>query len=377
MIGTMALFVVLSAFNGIESLVVQLFNSFDPDLKITAVTGKTFESTSLQNEKIKKMQGVIQYTEVVEENALLKYRDRQQVAVIKGVSEEYALHAPLDSMMVAGDFTLQNDNFNFAVVGIGVAQSLGLQLNDPANPLTVYIPRRNSNLNMISDNSFNSATIAPSGVFSIQQDFDSKYVLLPLRFVRSLLDYTNEVTSVELRLAPGVDADKVQEEVAGIAGSRFIVKNRFEQQELLYKSMRMEKVAVYVILTFILFMFTFNMAGSLSMLIIDKSRDIAVMRSMGATNTLIRWIFMTEGMLITIIGTLTGLALGALICWAQERFGLIKMQGEGGSFVVDAYPVKVKLIYFFYVILTVFSIGFVIAWYAVRNLGKRFLDLKL
>jgi len=376
-VGTMALIVVLSVFNGFESLVQSLYNAFDPDIKIAASLGKTFHSNELSKAEILRIPGVVRYTEVVEENALLRYHSKQYLATVKGVSPDYERQSGLDSLVVEGKAVLQRDSFNYAIAGYGIAYYLGLDLSNPDELLNIYMPDRNSSIGASPETSFISEPVMVSGIFSVQQDFDSKYVIVPLRFARQITGYTDELTSVEIGLSKGADADKVQEKLVQLAGTKFKVKNRFQQQEVLYKIMKSEKLAIFLILSFILLIATFNVIGSLSMLILDKKKDIAVLRSLGAGDRLIRRIFITEGILITFSGALTGLVLGFLICWIQQRFGLVKLQTGAGSFVVDAYPVKLMISDFILVFITVSSIGMAAAWFPVRRISSRFLDQKL
>ena len=376
-IGTMALIVVLSVFNGFENIVVSLFNSFDPDLKITVNEGKTFDNNSLPSGEIKKIPGVVRYTEVVEENALLRYGEKQYIATIKGVDDGFINKNPIDSMIAEGDFVLTRGENNFAVVGYGVAYFLGINLNNVNEFLTLYVPKRGNRFSVNPEEAFNTQMIYPSGIFSIQQDFDSRYIIVPLRFARGLLDYKNEVTSVEIGLAKGADLDKIQSEVKKLSGSKFTVKNRFQQQEVLYKIMKSEKWAVFLILAFILLIATFNVIGSLSMLILDKTEDIAVLRSMGADNKLIRKIFLTEGLFISLGGAVLGLLLGFIICFIQQKFGIVRLQSADSSFVIQAYPVRMKILDFIYVLLTVFAIGIATAWYPVRQISKKHFKVKL
>ncbi len=376
-IGTMALIIILSVFNGFESLVITLFNSFDPDLKIEAVQGKTFIAGDLPEEEIKKIPGVIRYTEVVEENALLKYKNKQYIATIKGVTPDFADQHVLDSMIIEGEMVLKRGKYSQGVLGLGVAYYLGIQLNDPFNSLSVYVPKRTKKTLASLEEAFNSDLLAPAGIFSIQQDFDAKYVIVPIDFARNLLEYDREVTSIEIGLAPKADLDRIQERITALAGTSFTVKNRFQQQEMLYKIMKSEKLAIFLILSFVLFIATFNVVGSLSMLIIDKKKDIAVLQSMGADPPMIKRIFMAEGLLISLSGALFGLLLGGFICWLQQRFGLVPLEGGSESFVIDAYPVEMKVTDFLYVFLTVFTIGLLAAWYPVRQISRKYLQQKL
>jgi lipoprotein-releasing system permease protein len=377
-VGTMALIIVLSVFNGFESLVESLYNTFDPDLKITANVGKTFNAPDLPKYEILNIPGVVRYTEVIEENALLRYHSKQYLATIKGVSPDFEHLGGLDSMVVEGRAILQRDSFNFAVPGYGIAYFLGIDLNIPTDLLDVYMPNRTGNIGSLSpEESFTSEPIMVSGIFSVQQDFDSKFVIVPLRFARQLTGYSDELTSVEIGLKPGTDVDQVQSKLAELTGGKFKVKNRFQQQEVLYKIMKSEKLAIFLILSFILLIATFNVIGSLSMLILDKKKDIAVLRSLGANDRLIRRIFFTEGLLITFSGAIVGLILGLIICWLQQRFGLLKLQTGAGTFVVDAYPVKMMFSDFALVFVTVSAIGMAAAWYPVRRISQRFLDQRL
>ena len=367
MVGTMALIIVLSVFNGFEHVIVSLFNTFDPDIRITLVEGKTFHANDIAVDKIKQMNGVVRYTDVLEENALLRCNDRQYFATIKGVTPDFQNNSGLDSMMVEGDLVLESNGKPFAVAGRGVAYYLGLDPQDMKHPLEIYVPRRGATAAR-PDQAFNSASLFTSGVFAIQDDFDSKYVLLPLDFTRELLDYTDEVTAVELGLKKGTETELIQKNVQQIVGPKFKVENRFQQQSTLYGLMKSEKLAVFFILGFILLIASFNVIGSLSMLIIEKKKDITILWSMGADERLVRRIFLVEGLLVTTLGALSGLILGAIICWIQQHFGIVKLQVSGGSFLIDSYPVSMQLFDFVMVFLTVFFIGLAAVIFPVRNI---------
>jgi lipoprotein-releasing system permease protein len=233
--------------------------------------------------------------------------------------------------------------------------------------LEIYVPRRGASAAR-PDQAFNSASLFTSGIFAIQDDFDSKYVLLPIAFTRELLNDTDEVSAVELGLKKGTETEQIQKELQAIVGPRFKVENRFQQQSTLYSLMKSEKLAVFFILGFILLIASFNVIGSLSMLIIEKKKDIKILGSMGADERLIRRIFLIEGLLVTTLGALTGLILGAGICWVQQRFGLVKLQVSGGSFLIDSYPVSMQLFDFVMVFLTVFFIGLAAVILPVRNI---------
>ncbi len=369
-IGAMALIIVLSVFNGFDRLVVSLFSSFNPSIQITANHGKTFNITSIPVDRMKKIPGILNITEVIEEDALMKYKDNQCIVTIKGVSEAYTGMSGLDTMMVEGNFTLQEGDKDFTVLGYGLASTLNANLQDYLNPISVYVPRRDASFSGGLENAFNTEVIFPSGFFQIQYEYDVKYAILPLRFVKKLLAYENERTALEIGLAKDVDQKTIQSQVEQLLGKNFIVKNRYQQQEILYKIMVSEKNYIFMILTLILIIATFNVIGTLSMLILDKKKDIAVLQSMGAGQKLIRRIFLMEGMLISMIGAILGLALGAVICWLQIRFGLIRLGGENSSFVVNAYPVYMQVADFVVVFITVMSIGFLATWYPVYNIKK-------
>jgi lipoprotein-releasing system permease protein len=376
-VGTMALVIVLSVFNGFESLIVSLFNSFNPALSISVKEGKTFHFDDFPADSIKNIPGVFVMTQVIEENALLKYRNKQFIATIKGVSPEFEAMSGLDTMLIDGNFALKTQNQSHIILGAGVAYYLHASLSDPTNPITVFVPRREGNIGMSLEKAFNSRSIFPSAIFSIQQDFDVKYAVVPIDFARELLDYDDEVTAIELGLSAGADNAKIQKQIKNILGEKYEVKNRFEQQVLLYKIMKSEKWAIFFILTFILIIATFNVIGSLTMLILDKKKDIAILHSMGAGKQLIKRIFLIEGIMISIGGAATGLLLGGLISWLQQKFGFIGLGNGTGTFVVDAYPVKIIFSDFVLVFITVISIGLIAAWYPVNQLSKKHIDQKL
>jgi lipoprotein-releasing system permease protein len=369
-IGAMALIIVLSVFNGFDKLVVSLFSSFNASIQITPSRGKTFDLSSFPIDQLRKLPGILHITEVIEEDALMKYKENQTIVTLKGVSESFTRMSGLDSMMVEGNFILQDGDKDYALLGYGVANFLNANLQDYINPISVYVPRRDVNFTGGFENAFNSEIIFPSGFFQIQWEYDVKYAILPLRFVKKLLDYGDERTSIEIDLAKNTDQPALQKKIELLVGNKFAVKNRYQQQEILYKIMISEKNYIFMILTLILIIATFNVIGTLSMLILDKKKDIAVLQSMGASQKLIRRIFLLEGLLISFIGALMGLVLGALVCWIQIRFGLIHLGSADSSFVVSAYPVNMQLTDFILVFLTVLTIGFVAAWYPVYNIRK-------
>jgi len=372
-IGTMALIVVLSAFNGLENLVISLFNSFDPDLKVTIKQGKTFDIQEIPIEELKNIEGLAFYAEVLEESALLKYRDQQYIATIKGVGDDFVRMSGIDSMITDGQFILEEHERPFAIVGQGVAYSLSISVNDLFNPMTVYVPKRGIQTNLMATDAFKTKRIQAGGIFSIQKDFDMQYILVPIAFARDLLQYDTEVSAIEIAVAPGAELDLVQSKIQGVLGEKYHVKNRYQQHAFLYKIMKSEKWAVFLILSFIVILAAFNSIASITMIILDKKKDIGILRSMGADAWLIKRIFLTEGILISVIGNLSGLALGAAICFVQYKFEIIKFQG---NFVADAIPVTMYISDFLYVFLTVFVIGLIAAWLPVRKIEPENIEIE-
>lgn len=368
-IGTMALVVVLSVFNGFELLISDMFSAFDPDLKITLSQGKTFDLNTNEFGQVRQLKSVAVFTEVVEENALLRYKDKQMPATIKGVTDNFSRLTNIDSIMYDGTFQLYDGAFERAVPGVGVASILGLGAHF-INPLYIYAPKRTSNINLLRpEKSFNQLGAFVSGIFSVQQlQYDDHYVLVSINMARDLFEYdSTTVSSVELKLASGVDQLDIQKQIQKLLGNKYQVKNRYEQQESFFKIMKIEKWITYLILCFILLIASFNIIGSLSMLIIDKKADIQTLRSLGADNKLIQRIFLYEGWLISVVGAFSGLILGTLICLVQEHFGIVKL---GSGYVVDAYPVVSNFSDSLLVFVTVLLMGFLAAWYPVRYINK-------
>ena len=367
---TAALVVILSVFNGLEEVVVSLYNAFEPDIRIMPAEGKTIDTNLFPKDAVVKIQGVVNYCEVIEENALLKYKDKQYIARIKGVDSSFIKMTGVDTMMRRGKLLLEQGSTDFAVLGLGVEYYLSANVKDYLNPIEIYVPKRGKKGSLNPAEAFNIKTIFPSGTFSIQMEYDQKYVLVPKRFAANLLDYENKVSSIELALKPSTDLEDTKDELKKILGNSFTVKDRFEEHELFYKILKSEKWAVYLILTFILMIAIFNITGSLMMLILDKKKDIGILRNMGAETSLLRRIFINEGMMISMSGAIIGLLLGFIICGAQQYFGLVKLEGSG-SFVIEAYPVKMQATDFIYIFLTVFGIGLLASWLPVSKVLKK------
>ena len=370
-VGTMALIIVLSVFNGLEEMVNTIFRTFDPDLKVTVAEGKVFTPDSAKLRQLSVLDGIKAYTLTLEENALLRYEERQYIATIKGVDKNFVNVTGIDSVTWEGEFRLWSTGGRpEAVVGAGVARYLGLNVNFIAS-LHIYIPKRTGSVNLNPEDAFIDRYISPSGVFEVEQEFDSKYVFMPLEFAQDLLEYDTEVSSIEILADNDFKIRQIQNNVKEIFGDEYQVRNRFELQEIFYKVMRSERLAIFIILTLILLIASFNIIGSLTMLIIEKERDIEILRSLGADNQMIRKIFIFEGWLISISGAVTGIVLGFVICWLQQSYGIIKLNSD--SLILDAYPVVLKIKDFIIVPATVLLIGYWAAWYPVRYLTRKYL----
>ncbi len=373
-VGTFALIVILSVFNGLDTSIKTLFSSFDPDIKITAAKGKSFEMDEGNFNAIRQISGISTLTPVIEENALLGYGDRKYFATIKGVPANYSEVSGLDtSCITSGRFLLEAKQIPYAVVGQGVAYYLSVGLNF-TDPVHIYTLKKGVNGRPLLANSFNHSTIYASGIFANQQEIDSKYVLVPFGYAQELFQMGTRVSSVELGLKEGVSGESVQPEIRRILGGNFVVKTQFEQHELFYRVMKSEKWAIFIILGFILIIASFNILGSLSMLIIDKKADIAILQSMGANQKLIRTIFLFEGWMISLTGAVFGLILGILICWIQIKYGILKIPGNEGSFIFSSYPVEIRIGDLTAIFLLVSGIGFLAAWYPIRFISGKYLS---
>lgn len=371
-VGTIALVCVLSVFNGFQGLVENLFSNFDPPIKITLNQGKTFDTQLPEIQRIKKMPEVAFFGEVLQENALLMFSDKQTPVIVKGVSENYGQISDIDKIMMDGSFKLTDGVFDMGVAGIGLAQTLGCGVRF-VEPLQLYAPKRNSSISIIRpDEAFNKQYLFLSGIFMVQQaKYDSNLLLVRLSLARKLFEYNNEVTSIELKLAKGTDGKVVQQKIQKILGKNFSVKNKYEQQEDFFRMTKVEKWITYLILSFILLIAIFNVIGSLSMLIIEKKKDIIILENMGASRNLIFKIFLFEGWMISIIGVIIGIILGLVLCYLQMEFGLISLGGESGAYIVNAYPVQIEWFDILIIAITVLSLGFLAAIYPARTLSKQ------
>lgn len=366
---TMALVIVLSVFNGFEKLVTSMFNHFNPDLVISPASGKTFSMDAFPLIEVKNARGVVYYAEVLEETALAIYRDRQHIVKMKGVGEGFAQVADIENRMVYGAFLLKEGAAERTVIGHGVEGILGVNPEDFTHPLVFYLARRGRVVSLNPAQAFRSGGLFVSGSFAIHADVDLNYTLVPIDFARRLLDYTNEVSAIEIAVDKKENHKRIQSELQKIVGDDYIVKNRFQQQELLYSIMRTEKWAIFFILCFIMLLATFNIVGSLSMLILEKRKDVGVLRSLGANLRNIKRIFLLEGALITFGGSIIGVVLGVLVCYLQQTFGIISIQAKG-SFIIEAYPVQMIFTDIVLVFVTVSAIGFLAALLPIQRLKE-------
>ncbi len=376
-LATLALICTLSVFNGFQDMVAGFFTAFDPELKITVREGKVFDPHESRVQQIHSMPEIEVWTETLEENAMVQYKDRQTMAVIKGVEDNFEQLTAIDSLLYGtGKFVLNDSIVDYGILGAELMSELGTGIQF-VDPLRIYAPKRNVRVNMANPAaSFNSDYLfSPGAVFVVnQQKYDARYILTSLSFARRLFDYDTEVSAIEIKLKPGIDTDAVEKKMEEILGERFVVQNRYEQQADVFRIMEIEKFISYLFLTFILAIACFNVIGSLSMLILDKRDDVDTLRNLGASDRLIARIFLFEGRLISVFGAGIGIILGLLLCFLQQKFGLISLGGGDGSFVVDAYPVSVHVTDVLLVFVTVIAVGFLSVWYPVKYLSRRLLS---
>lgn len=374
-IATIALVCALSVYNGFNDLISNLFSNFDPELKITPRTGKVFDPTQPAIKQVCCLPEIVSSCEILQDNALVRYRERQVIATLKGVDNHFSQLTAIDSVLIDGRFILQDEVVNYATLGIGLASALGVNAGF-VSPLELYVPKRDEKVNLSNPaTSFNQEYAYIGGVFCInQQIYDENFMIIPITLARDLFHYNNEVTAIELKLKDDSHLAQTQRHIQQILGNSFIVENRYEQQKASFKMMQVEKWMTFLILCFILTIALFNVVGSLSMLMIEKQQDVRTLRNMGADNVLIRRIFLFEGWMISGFGAFIGILIGVTLCLLQQSFGLIKLGEMSDAFIIDAYPVRVELGDIATVFLTVLIIGFLAAWYPVRYLGNKWIN---
>lgn len=374
-LATLALVCTLSVFNGFQEMVAGFFTAFDPELKILPREGKVLDPLAEPFRRVRSLPQVEVWTETLEENAMVQYKDRQAMVVIKGVEDSFEQLTEIDSLLYgAGRFCLHDEVAEYGILGVELLSELGTGIQF-VDPLQVYAPRRGVRVNLANPSAaFNRAYLfSPGVVFAVnQQKYDAGYILTSLAFARRLFGYETEASAVELKLRPGTDVESARRQIARLLGEGYVVQDRYEQQADVFRIMKIEKFISYLFLTFILLVACFNVIGSLSMLILDKRDDVATLRNLGADDRLVTRIFLFEGWLISCCGALAGIGLGLLLCLLQQRFGLVTL-GGGENFVVDAYPVSVYATDLLLVLLTVMAVGFLSVWYPVRSLSRRLL----
>lgn len=376
-VATMALVVTLSVFNGFHDLVASLLTSFDPQIEVVPAKGKTAPADDPILTKIRNLPQVDVATESVEDQALAIYKGRQAMVKVKGVEDNFSELSHINDILYGdGEFSLHAANLQFGVVGIRLAEDMGMTA-DWDGQLKIYAPKREGQLDMMNptEGFVEDSLISPGVVFSVKQArYDRDYVLTSIAFARNLFGQQGMLSQLEIRLKPGSNLDAVKAEMQEIAGDKYRVLDRMEQQADTFKIMKIEKFIAYIFLTFILAVACFNIIGSLSMLIIDKKNDVVTLRNMGASDKQIVRIFLFEGRMISAIGAVLGILIGLLLCWLQQVYGLVSLGSSSGSFIVDAYPVSVHPEDIVVVFITVLAVGFISVWYPVRYFAKRLIQ---
>ncbi|MDB5025248.1 MAG: transporter permease [Mucilaginibacter sp.] len=373
-IGSAALVIILSVFNGFEKVILNLYSNFTPEIKIEPRQGKTFDPNTPYFNALHRDPKLFSFTEVLEEKALIRYGTTGQfIGTIRGVSDEFLKDRQLDSTIEKGSFTLKDDDRYFAVIGATVQGKLSVNINDQLSPLQIYSPRRDASSSADPLSAFEVKYIYPSGIFNIQQDFNG-LIITPIDFMRGLLNQPKNISALHLNYKKGTNLKAVQEDLEDKVGNMFTIKNRYEQNADLYKTLNYERWFIFMILTFVLIIAIFNIIGSLTMLVIDKQKDIAILTSLGADKQLIQGIFFFEGMMISFVGCVIGMAVGLIFCVLQEQFGFIKF-GDNLT-AIDAYPVALKFNDFILVFLTVTGIATIASGISARLSIKRLGEIK-
>lgn len=367
-ISTTAMVIVLSAFNGIEGLVQNLFSSFDPSIKITAKEGKTIKENNSQLNKLLEIDGINSVSKVVEEIAMIKHGDKWVTAYIKGVDSMFFDVCKISDAIIEGNYELKQNEYESAIIGLGIQNKLQVSSNPRySNVITTYGLLRNEKISSNNKKAFNPLMINISGVFSINPEFDNKYIITSLEFAKKLFGYKNDITSIEVGVKDKYSAKEIKNKLQNLLGEKFIIKTRYEQNELIFKTNETEKWIVFLILGFILILSTFNIVASISMLLFDKEKDIKTLICMGATQKTIRRIFFLEGVFINVIGGIVGIIVGLIICILQIKFHFVKLKNS----VIDYWPVEVEIKDLILILFTILSIGFISSYIPIKYLIKR------
>ena len=375
-VATMALVIVLSVFNGFSDLVASFLTNFDPQLKIVPVQGKTAPADDPVLGRIKHFETVTVATECMEDQAIATYQDKQQMVTVMGVDDNFAELTHIKEILYGdGEFELHAANLQYGVIGVRLAQLLGTGARWQ-DYIKVYAPKRNGQLDL--SNPYDGFTVdsllSPGVVFAVNQaKYDKDHIITSLAFARNLFGQQGRISSLELRLKAGADFDRAKKQLQQIAGTKYRVLDRFEQQADTFRIMQIEKIIAYIFLTFILVVACFNIVGSLSMLIIDKKDDVVTLRNLGANDKQITKIFLFEGRMISVIGAVIGIGIGLLLCWLQQTYGIVALGSSSGNFVVNAYPVSVHYSDVLVILFTVVAVGWMAVWYPVRYFSRRLL----
>ena len=372
---TAAIIIVLSVFNGFESLVKGLYSDFYADIKISSAQNKTLVINATNLAGLKQVNGVANYSCIAEEKAVLLNDSYQSIIVLKGVDENYATVNNINNYIKRGKFATGNSEQPQIIVGAGIENAIAVDVERATSPLLLYLPNRKTNASITSLESFNSATITPAGTFLVQQEFDNKYAFSNLAFVKYMLDMgVDEYTSIEIKTTAKDNEDAAKTQLQQYLGKNYKVETRFEQNRSLYKIMQVEKWFIYALLSLIMLVAAFNIVGALTMLVLEKQKDIHILKAMGANNNLIQKIFLSEGILLAAIGGAIGIVLAVIICFIQDKFHIIKLQG--GTFIIDYYPVKMLPIDFLLTVATIAVIAFLASYIPSRKAATEVKTLK-
>ncbi len=366
-ITTAALIIVLSAMNGLTTVVADLYHAIEPDLKITAINSKYMDDKEGLTKKIKTVQGIKGISYSIEENALMKLDERQAIITVKGVDDEFKNLTHFDTVVTEGTYRFKYEDQFYGVFGRGVAGRLGINVNDFVSPISIYAPIRGKTESMNPEDAFNKLSISPAGIFALNDDFDYKYVLIDLKAAQQLFDCPDAFSIIEISVDDKTQLQSIQKKLQAVIGNQYLIKNRFQQNDVLFKTLETEKLWTFLILAFILVIATFNIIGALTMLIIEKKKDIKTLYNLGADQKFIQNIFMQEGFLITFVGAISGLIIGLIICILQQQFHLVAFEEEG---VIPYYPIELQLKDFLWILGVVMGIGFLAALYPVRIFTK-------
>jgi lipoprotein-releasing system permease protein len=369
MVSTAALVVVLSVFNGMSDIIGGWFNALHSDLEITLREGKSFATDSFPLQPLRQLPDVKAVNEIVCDLSLVNYDDRQELLYVKGIPANYFKDNHFDNMIVDGDTALYKLRQPCAILGTGAAGKLQINLLS-YQMMKMYYPKRTKKNFANAAEAFNTHYVMPIGVLCTNTNYDENWVFCPIEFVRELMNYEGEVTSVEIQLRDGANARNVRNQIAEIIGDKYLIKDQYEQEDSLYKTMKSEKFMIYLILAFILILAAFNIIGALGMLILEKKTDTAVLFSMGASKSLIQRVFITEGLLVSALGGLLGTALGAVICFLQQTFHIVKLGGGGAHYIIPYYPVQMRFVDILLVLLTILLISALTSLIPAYNLKK-------